>query len=235
LSTQPQSAPSPKIKYDGSTKLINGERKTRNEAVVDNIRLAQKIAARFEAKARLVGMDFSDLVSLGAIGLMKAFDDFDDTLGYRFSTYAVPKMLGEITRTISKTNMGAHYPTDIRRFADTIQKYELEEYSIEEIARIIGTNPARVKYALEYLTQGMPSSLDLVIVGKDETEASFFSELIGSDQDFSSVNVKEFLETLTEREREIVQHLMSGESVQEVGNVMVSLELPLIIMLKPYK
>jgi DNA-directed RNA polymerase specialized sigma subunit len=150
---------------------------------------------------------------------MKAFDDFDDTLGYRFSTYAVPKMLGEMTRTISKTNMGAHYPTDIRRFADTIQKYELEEHSIEEIARILGTNPARAKYALEYLTQGMPSSLDLIIIGKDETEASFFSELIGSDQDFSSVNVKEFLETLTEREREIVQHLMSGESVQEVGNV----------------
>jgi DNA-directed RNA polymerase specialized sigma subunit len=201
------------------TKLINGERKTRDEAVVENIKLAQKVAARFEAKAKLVGLDYGDLVSLGAIGLMKAFDDFDDTLGYRFSTYAVPKIMGEMTRTIAKTNMGLHYPTDVRRFADIIQKQELEEYSIEEIARILGTNSGRAKYALEYLTQGMPSSLDILIFGKDETESSTFSELIGTDYDFSSANVKEFLETLSDREKGMVFHLLSGKSIQEVGKV----------------
>ena len=64
----------------------------RNELIEQNLRLVHACAHRFKGK----GIDYDDLYSAGCVGLVKAVDRFDESLGYKLSTYAVPVILGEI-------------------------------------------------------------------------------------------------------------------------------------------
>ncbi len=64
----------------------------REDKIKENLGLVYSIANRFKGK----GVDFEDLVQIGSVGLIKAVDNFDENLGYSFSTYAVPVILGEI-------------------------------------------------------------------------------------------------------------------------------------------
>ncbi|MBQ8572443.1 MAG: sigma-70 family RNA polymerase sigma factor [Ruminococcus sp.] len=68
--------------------------KERHKKVEENLGLVHSIAKRFSGK----GVDYEDIVSAGCIGLIKAIDNFDESLGYKLSTYAVPAILGEIKR-----------------------------------------------------------------------------------------------------------------------------------------
>lgn len=67
---------------------------TRDELILNNLGLVGSCASRFLGK----GVDYEDLYSAGCIGLIKAADRFDESLGFAFSTYAVPSILGEIRR-----------------------------------------------------------------------------------------------------------------------------------------
>lgn len=64
----------------------------RERFISENIGLVHSCAARFKNR----GIEYEDLFSAGCIGLIKAYDRFDKSLGYKFSTYAVPLILGEI-------------------------------------------------------------------------------------------------------------------------------------------
>lgn len=67
---------------------------TRDELILNNLGLVGSCASRFLGK----GVDYEDLYSSGCIGLIKAADRYDESLGFAFSTYAVPSILGEIRR-----------------------------------------------------------------------------------------------------------------------------------------
>lgn len=67
---------------------------TRDELILNNLGLVGSCASRFMGK----GIDYEDLYSSGCVGLIKAADGFDESLGFAFSTYAVPSILGEIRR-----------------------------------------------------------------------------------------------------------------------------------------
>ena len=68
--------------------------KSRNKIVEENLGLVHSCCKRFKGK----GIEYEDLYMAGCVGLIKAVDKFDDTLGYKLSTYAVPVILGEIKR-----------------------------------------------------------------------------------------------------------------------------------------
>ncbi len=67
---------------------------TRDERIAENLGLVHACANRFRNR----GLEYDDLFSAGCIGLCKAADGFDEALGFAFSTYAVPAILGEIRR-----------------------------------------------------------------------------------------------------------------------------------------
>lgn len=67
---------------------------SRDQMIEDNIGLVHSIAKRFVGR----GVDYEDLFQTGCIGLIKAVDHFDESKGFRFSTYAVPVIMGEIKR-----------------------------------------------------------------------------------------------------------------------------------------
>ncbi|MBR3988247.1 MAG: sigma-70 family RNA polymerase sigma factor [Clostridia bacterium] len=68
--------------------------KERHKKVEENLGLVHSVAKKFTGK----GVDYEDIVSAGCIGLIKAIDNFDESKGFKLSTYAVPAILGEIKR-----------------------------------------------------------------------------------------------------------------------------------------
>lgn len=67
---------------------------TRDELIEQNLGLVHSCCKKFTGR----GIEYDDLYSTGCVGLIKAIDNFDETLGYKLSTYAVPVILGEIKR-----------------------------------------------------------------------------------------------------------------------------------------
>lgn len=67
---------------------------TRDELIEQNLGLVHSCCKKFTGR----GIEYDDLFSIGCVGLIKAIDNFDETLGYKLSTYAVPVILGEIKR-----------------------------------------------------------------------------------------------------------------------------------------
>lgn len=76
----------------------NGEQEAMETLIQRNEGLIHGIARRFTDRAQRIGAEYDDLYQLACIGFIKAVSQFDFSLEYRFSTYAVPKMIGEIRR-----------------------------------------------------------------------------------------------------------------------------------------
>ena len=82
-------------------KSKNGDLHAREELISGNIRLVLSVIQRFGSR----GEDADDLFQVGCIGLIKAIDNFDLDVGVRFSTYAVPMIIGEIRRYLRDNSM----------------------------------------------------------------------------------------------------------------------------------
>lgn len=113
---------------------------TRDELILNNLGLVGSCASRFLGK----GVDYDDLYSAGCIGLIKAVDRFDESLGFAFSTYAVPSILGEIRR-IFRDGGAVKISRSLKEKARilTIEKEKLQkelgvEPTISEIAERMG-------------------------------------------------------------------------------------------------
>jgi len=88
------------LKSEESLELLRraraGEMQAREELISGNLRLVLSVIQKFAGR----GENVDDLFQIGCIGLIKSIDNFDDTIGVKFSTYAVPMIIGEIRRYI---------------------------------------------------------------------------------------------------------------------------------------
>lgn len=113
---------------------------TRDELILNNMGLVGKCASRFIGK----GVDYEDLYSAGCIGLIKAADGFREDLGFAFSTYAVPSILGEIKRIFrddGAVKISRSLKEEARNLLRIKEKYEKEngiEPTVSELSEIIG-------------------------------------------------------------------------------------------------
>ncbi len=136
----------------GAPKTADAEREKR---ITDNLGLVRAAAYRFCGK----GLDYDDLYQAGCIGLIKAADGFEPERGLRFSTYAVPAILGEMKRLFrdggsvkvgrSVKQLSAAAVRQRERFC----KIEGREPTVAELAALLGVEPAA---AAEALTAAAP-------------------------------------------------------------------------------
>ena len=98
-------------------RIAVGDEKARNEFIVGNFRLVLSVIKRFWMKDACS----DDVFQAGTIGLIKAIDNFDLSFGVKFSTYAVPMIIGEIKRYI-KGNNSFRVPRSIRATAYQVLK-----------------------------------------------------------------------------------------------------------------
>ena len=112
---------------------------TRDELILNNLGLVGSCASRFIGK----GVDYEDLYSAGCIGLIKAADGFREELGFAFSTYAVPSILGEIKRIFrddGAVKISRNLKEKARALAIIKEKYEKEngvEPTVSELSQMM--------------------------------------------------------------------------------------------------
>lgn len=122
----------------------------RETVVQDNLGLVHACARHFRGR----GMDYDDLFQAGCLGLVKAVDNFDEERGVRFSTYAVPVILGEIRRLFRdggavKVGRGLkELSLRATRESSSFAEREGRSPTLEELAEILGVEPEEAAQAL---------------------------------------------------------------------------------------
>ena len=178
------------------------EKTDRDTLINDNMGLVYSCANRFKN----MGAEYEDLVQCGCVGLIKAADGFDPTLGFKFSTYAVPAILGEIKRVFRdggavKVGRGDREKS---RNLMKIQEILLDRLgrppTVSELANECGYDEARTA---QLLCASMP--VISLTPGSDSDESQTDIASGESDEQMNdAIAVKNAVSALCERDRKIV-------------------------------
>ena len=116
----------------------------RERQIRENLGLVHTVANRFRGR----GIEYDDLYQSGCVGLIKAVDRFDPTLGYAFSTYAVPVIIGEIKRlfrdggAVKVSRVLKEKALHAARLREDFLRREGREPTIGELAELLSCDPA---------------------------------------------------------------------------------------------
>ncbi len=187
--------------------LQEGRLEARDELVNGNLRLVLSIVQRFAGR----GENPDDLFQVGCIGLIKAIDHFDLSVGVRFSTYAVPLIIGEIRRFLRDSSV-VRVSRSLRDVAyramqakERLQQELSRDPTVDELAKEIGLPREDVVMALEAITE--PVSLYEPLYA-DSGDAVYVLDQIGgneSDRDWlEELALKDAIRALPEREKTIL-------------------------------
>lgn len=181
--------------------------------VKDNKKLVLKSAARY---ARLTGVEYDDLVAEGTIGLMVAFDRFDEKKGFLFSSFGVRYINGYILVYIRENGRQIRVPTHVFDAANKIFKRKMMDESPEEIAKKLNIPVGRAKEALAHASQKRLTSLSCPVDDSDFT----IGDLIQIGSDFTGCKVSEFISSLTTKEQEVTELLNLGFTRKEIAKML---------------
>ena len=207
----------------------------RDQSIQENIGLVHACAKRFKGR----GMEYDDLFQAGCLGLVKAVDHFDESRGLKFSTYAVPVILGEmrrlfrdggavkVGRSLKELSIRAS-----RKAAEFAEK-EGRSPTVGELAELLGVEPAEAAQALG--AAQMPLSLtaseedgggqmDISVEGEDEKIAELLS-------------LKQVVKELPPRDQNIIyfryyKHRTQTETAQALGMTQVQVSRREKVILK---
>ena len=186
-----------------------------NSVIEENLGLVYAVAKRFTGR----NVEYEDLVQIGSIGLIKASENFDESLGYKFSTYAVPMIMGEIKRY-------------------------LRDDGIIKVSRTIKENAGKIGYAKEKLTKQLgrtPTVSEIskesgvseedIVIATDATQApesiyatinddSYLIDYLKTTENEENTTInriflKELLDSLDKRSRKVILLRYFKEETQQ--------------------
>ena len=211
-----------KEKMELLAKVKNGDQKAREQLISGNLRLVLSVIQRFTNR----GENLADLFQVGCIGLMKAIDNFDISHSVKFSTYAVPMIIGEIRRYL-RDNNSVRVSRSLKDIAykamqvkERLTSETSREPTIEEIARALELPKEDVVLALEAIVD--PVSLYEPIYS-DGGDTIYVMDQIGDKNDDSNwleeISLKEAIKNLGSREKKILSlRFFAGKTQVEVAN-----------------
>ncbi|WP_460641218.1 RNA polymerase sporulation sigma factor SigF [Lacrimispora brassicae] len=185
-----------------------GDKAARDQLVTDNFGLVWSIVRRFTGR----GYEPEDLFQIGSIGLMKAIDKFDLSYEVKFSTYAVPMIMGEIKRFLRDDGM-IKVSRSIKEMGLKVKNVREElifrlgrEPTVEEIAGEIGVSKEEVAASIEagaeveslYRSVNKNDENSILLIDKIEEESSAQEELL------NRMVLRELLTALSDKDREII-------------------------------
>lgn len=189
-------------------KARQGDAEAREKLINCNLRLVFNLVQRFQNR----GYDMEDLFQIGTIGLIKAIDKFDFSYGVRFSTYAVPLIIGEIRRflrddgPVKVTRSLKETANKVKQVKEKIVREQNREPTIGEIARELNLSREEVVEALEALQS--PASFYDTLYQDDGDPIFLLDQLAEDDGDatrlLDRLAVKEALTELDDREKAII-------------------------------
>ncbi|MFB4166380.1 RNA polymerase sporulation sigma factor SigF [Virgibacillus sp. JSM 102003] len=186
-------------------KSQQGDKDARDTLVEKNMRLVWSVVQRFINR----GYDPDDLFQIGSIGLIKSIDKFDLTYDVRFSTYAVPMIIGEIQRfirddgSVKVSRSLKEIGNKIRKKRDELTKDFGRSPSVLEIAEALDITSEEVVHAEEAAKS--PHSIHETVFENDGDPITLLDQI--ADQDtkwFDKLTLQEAIRGLNERERLIV-------------------------------
>lgn len=204
-------------------KSKNGDLHAREELISGNIRLVLSVIQRFGSR----GEDADDLFQVGCIGLIKAIDNFDLDVGVRFSTYAVPMIIGEIRRYLRDNSMirVSRSQRDLAyralRAKENLSLRLSRDPTDAEIAAELGAEASDVTEALTSITTPLSLYEPVFSEGGD---ALYLMDQISDDKEndeawIDNIAIGEAMKRLSERERSIISmRFFRGKTQMEIAD-----------------
>ena len=203
-------------------KVQNGDEEAKALLISSNLGLVRSVIGKFSN----IGYERDDLFQLGSIGLIKAIYKFDPSYNVKFSTYAVPMILGEIKRYL-RDNNSIRVSRSVRdlaykaiQFKERYTKEHGKEPNIEEIAKELGVEREEIAVSFDAIQD--PISLQEPIYN-DGTENIYIIDQIKDNKNTDelwaeNMTIKGALEKLNEKEKMIVtKRFFQGRTQMEVA------------------
>lgn len=203
-------------------RVMEGDKEARELYIKGNLRLVLSIIQRFSGSSENV----DDLFQIGCIGLMKAIDNFDIRQNVKFSTYAVPMILGEIRRYL-RDNNSIRVSRSLRDIAykaiyakEEYIKTENREPSILELSKILKMAPEEITYALDAIQHPLSLYEPVYSEGGD---ALYIMDQVSDkknreDSWVEELSLKAAMGRLSEREHKIINlRYFEGKTQMEVA------------------
>lgn len=199
-----------------------GDLQAREAYIEGNLRLVLSVIKRFSSSNENV----DDLFQIGCIGLIKAIDNFDSSLQVKFSTYAVPMIIGEIRRflrdnnsiRVSRSLKDTAYKAIYAR--EMLTRRQLKEPTIEEIASEVGIPKEEVVYAMDAIQNPMSLYEPIFTDGGDTLYVmDQISDKKNKEETWvEHLSLSEAMKRLNPREHEIISlRFFAGKTQMEVA------------------
>lgn len=199
-----------------------GDMEARQELIDGNLRLVLSIIQRFTGRKE----NLDDLFQVGCIGLIKAVDNFNLDLDVKFSTYAVPMIIGEVRRYL-RDNNAIRVSRSVRDLAyralqmrEQLTKERGNEPTVDEIAEKLGEKKESVVRAMEAIVE--PISL-YEPVYSDSGDSIYVMDQLSDDRNtdeawLEDIALREAMKRLSERERKIINlRFYRGKTQMEIA------------------
>ena len=203
-------------------KISDGDEAARKEYINGNLRLVLSVIKRFHSSNENV----DDLYQIGCIGLIKAIDNFDCSLNVKFSTYAVPMIIGEIRRYLRDSN-SIRVSRSLKDTAykaiyakENLTRKNAQEPTINEIAEEIGIPKEDIVYALDAIQSPMSLYEPIYTDGGDTL---YVMDQISDKKNkeelwVEHISLSEAMKKLSSREYEIITlRFFEGKTQMEVA------------------
>jgi len=205
-----------------SRAAAGGDRAARERIVSANLNLVRHVVRRY----RSMGADGEELFQVGCLGLLKAVDRFDPARGTRFSTYAVPLILGEIQRHLrdlapAGLGRGAHRLARAARHKEEALANDLQRTpTAAEVAQGLGVSVAELGAALEAARR--PASLDEQATDATGERPALYQRLAAGDgREWDQAALRTLVERLPDRQRQVILlRYFRDRSQAEVGTLL---------------
>lgn len=206
------------------SRIEEGDLEAREKYIEGNLRLVLSVIKRFSSSNENV----DDLFQIGCVGLIKAIDNFDSTLNVKFSTYAVPMIIGEIRRFL-RDNNSIRVSRSLKDTAykaiyakESLLKQNMKEPTMNEIAEEIGISEEDIVYALDAIQNPMSLYEPIFTDGGDTL---YVMDQISDKKNkeemwVEHLSLSEAMKRLSEREHEIITYrFFRGKTQMEVADI----------------
>ena len=214
--------------YENTPELIlkakSGDKSAREQIVKENLGLVHSIVKKFLGR----GYDVEDLFQIGCIGIIKATDKFDTSYNVRFSTYAVPMIMGEIKRFLRDDGM-VKVSRSLKEIAgkacaakEHMEKELLREVTVGEIAERIGESPENVVMAFEAVS---PLESLYKSVNQGEKGETYLIDKLADERNedtlIDKITLQQAISRLCERDRKIILlRYFKGKTQREISAIL---------------
>ena len=192
--------------------------------VTENINLIYLVMKRFRNR----GIEQDDLFQIGAVGLIKAAQRFDESRGFAFSTYAVPLIIGEIQRFLRDDGMvhiSRKIQDDARKIAIIREKYKMREnseISLEELENISGMSKHDIIIAMEADKKAASIENENVLDFLDNKMSTETADKSSeTDKVINHIAMRQAFDSLDESERRLIKlRYMQDKTQKQVAEVL---------------